>query len=273
MKKRIVSTTLLCAILAACGGSSGSGGATSALAPVATQAPPPAPAVEINYRADLVPLLAGSYSGDCSQPPAVAPVTATVLVTAEGAVTSTGVSGNLLGTDVGMNFSKQFDSSAGPAFSFGATIGVDTFGLFIQNQNGDPLRGEIKTYSGASVVACKNAAATAKLTAKSLFSPIEKYFSAPARDLNCIVAGSNVQTLRYQVQNGELKLGGETFSLTAGLKSESVLVGPLAAIGALNYLIETPDGRSLMLVLDRFGALSQVSAKSGTGATYSCTPL
>jgi hypothetical protein len=267
MKKKIILTLLLCAILAACNrGNSSSNGATPASAP--------APTAEINYRADLIPLIVGSYSGECSKPPSIEPLVATVLVKADGTVTSTGVSGNLLGKDVGLNFSKQFASNAIPSFSFGGTtIESDTFGLFLKGQNGDSVSGDVQTYSGSSSVVCTHSADTAKLGTKSIFSPIEKYLTAPARDLNCVVNGNKVETVRYQVLNGGAILGGETYSFTTGLKSEAVLVGPLAAVGDLNYLVEMLDGRSLMLVLDKFGSLLMVSTKSGTGAAYSCTPL
>jgi hypothetical protein len=267
MKKRIILTFLLCAILVACDrGSSSSSGATPALAS--------APTAEINYRADLVPLIVGSYTGECSKPPSIEPVVATVLVKADGAVNSTGISGNLLGKDVGLNFSKQFESNAVQSFSFGGTtIGSGTFGLFLKGQTGDSGSGDVQTYSDSSSVVCTHSADTAKLGTKSIFSPIEKYLTAPARDMNCIVNGNKVETVRYQVLNGGANLGGEIYPFTTGLKSEAVLVGPLAAVGELNYLVEMLDGRSLMLVLDKFGALLMVSTKSGTGATYSCTPL
>lgn len=275
MKKRLSSTTLLCILLTACGGSGSSGSAAPAPAP--TPAPPvaatPAPAVAINYRADLVPLLVGSYSGDCSQPPALAPVAATISVGTDGTVNSMSGSGNLLGNDVGLNFSRQSDSNGVQGFAFSGTIGFDTFGLILKGQSGAQAQGDVTTYSGSSSVVCKNSTDAGKLAAKSPFSPIEKYLTAPARDLSCIVGGSNVQTLRYQVLNGGATLGGETYPLTTGLKSQGVLVGPIAAIGELNYLVETLDNRSLLVVLDKFGALLQVSAKSGAGASYSCTPV
>ena len=279
MQKRLSSTTLVCVLLAACGGSSSSGSAAPAPASTATPAPTtaaaatPAPAVAINYRADLVPLLVGSYSGDCSQPPALAPVATTISVGTDGTVNAISGSGNLLASDVGLNFSKQSDTSGVQGFVFSATLGFDTFGLIFKGQAGAQAQGDVTSYSGTSSVVCKNSTDAGKLATKSPFSPIEKYLTAPARDLSCIVGVSNVQTLRYQVLNGAATLGGESYPLTSGLKTQGVLIGPVAAIGELNYLVETLDGRSLMVVLDKFGALVQVSAKSGAGATYSCNPV
>ncbi len=175
-----------------------------------------------------------------------------------------------MGSDVSLNFSRQFNSGGIQSFVFAGTIGYDTFGLILQRHVGDPM-GDAQTYSGASFVTCKNSADLTKLATKSLFSPIEKYFAAPTRDINCIVNGRTVQAVRYQVLNGGAKLGGETYSFATGMKSEAVLADP--TLGELNYMVDMLDGRSVNMILDKFGTLLSVNFKSGIGAAYSCTPL
>lgn len=264
MRVAIVLTSSLALLLSGCG--SGTSTGTAAVSVVKPK---------INYRPDLVPLIVGSYSGECKTSENV-PVTATVTVTAQGmGKTTTGVSVSLVESSDTHHllFSRDFRSDGrSKAASFVSYRVNDNSNLSLVTDSEIASEGNI---AGASIdskgILCRYSPETIALKTKSLVAPVAKFLNSSKKSIFCSTVDKKSEIFQYQVLNGEAKLNDEIFSFTNDLKKETVGVG-LTLGSDLVYAIETRDGRSLNIGIDNKGDLFRVNFVSKTGAQYFCLP-
>ncbi|MDP2369511.1 hypothetical protein [Rhodoferax sp.] len=274
MKTKIVLASVVSALLAGCGG--GGGGESSSVEPPAgTGSEPPVSKVAVSYKAAVLPLFVGSYTGaDCIKLTGGAMAErgpAVVKVGADGMVETIGVSASVLQPTVSMAFSRTLDASGPRDVSYLISEPRNPNGLTLMlAETAQDARTGVYVVNNSLSVNCE-APEAAILKTRSLYGALAKFIDSPRRTVSCtkgIGAAVSLVNASYQVAGGEMKLDDQTRSLTSGLQGEMAVV---PADGGLAYWSQSLDGTALNLTLDPYGNPQNMVGSFGkSGLTYSC---
>lgn len=285
MKTTIWMASVLSITVSACGG----GGSSSAVGqpsvavgtPPAAGMPigPPAASVPVDYKAAVLPLFVGSYSGsDCVKmtgaPGVFTHGPASATVGADGMVVTIGVSKSVLQPTVSMSLSRELGANGPVGAKYLISEDKDPNGLVVlltdtPNSTDQSSNGAL-VLNNAIGVACQGPE-VAILKTKSMYSALAKLIDSPKRTAVCArTSGSTFAALNmvYQTLGGQVRLDDEIYSLTTGLKSESVVV---PSDGGMVYMTNSLDGKTLTLAIDKYGNPQSVVTTAGSaGSNLSC---
>lgn len=232
----------------------------------ATSATRSASKAEINYKARLLPLIVGVYSGECKKLPDSVRADGVVNVGADGRISTAGVQENLLDRDTSFVFSRKLDGNGPVSAKFGGG-GHDKQWAFGLESGVGEVAGAV---TGNTGVECEKSGATPALKGKGLRAPIAQFLVTAPVALGCAKPDNSFQVLNYEVRGADARLGDQAYTFDQGLKTENVTVAN--DDGALTYAMATLDGRSLTIQLDNKGTLTNVNAVVAGGVSYFCTP-
>lgn len=286
MKFEVLLASVLSLTLAACGGggSGSSGGDAPTGEPPGTAiVAPPVSKVLVDYKAAVLPLFVGTYSGaDCAKSTAGGVAgehgPAIVTVGADGRVETIGVSDSVLKPTVAISLTREF----GPGGPIGARYlmseppgsrGLEMMLAETPNGGSAASMGAL-AHSNSLGVYCESPE-VAILKTKSIYGALAKIMDSPKRTVSCArgegaLPVTTLVNVVYQVQDGEVRFDDQVYSLTSGLKAELVTV---PSDGGLMYVSQGLDGRLLSLGFDRFGNAAAASLQSpgaATGTAYAC---
>ncbi len=260
MRTSLVLTSVLAMFLVACGGGASSSG--SAVAAVVT-----APKPIVDFSPAFLSLAVGTYSGACYDSSAlITPLDTALTLTPDFMVKSLGINGSVQGLDVYLSASREFDASGPITASFSlASKGVSLTLEASAAAGGTGIAGG----SNSTTVYCNKVPATAKLMTSSIYAALAKHLDSVKKDLQCTSG-----VMSYELQEGIAKIGDQSYSLYAGLKTELVGIPPILSdkTGLLTYSSTALDGSQFTLLLDHYGDFSFVTLTSKTGVMTSCGP-
>ncbi|WP_157979308.1 hypothetical protein [Rhodoferax ferrireducens] len=273
MKNKIFAASVLGLTLMGCGG--GGGGSADDAPDNTDLVPVPVARPAVSFAKVILPWYVGSYTGtkcvnDMSSLENELPPQ-TLNITADGLISMSGVSANLLDR-TGIEITRKLDASGPLSVSVrNLATATDSYlpHFFL---TGDHLKNGVQVWHfkpGNEVRnRCEESSDVSALVAKPIYPLVHTYIETPPVALTCAASGSFVDAT-YQVLDGVATFNGESYAFESGLKEEFFFVDPS---GQAIYSTKALDGAAFQLALDTYGQTINVLFTSKTGVTSSCVP-
>lgn len=225
-----------------------------------------------SYRANLVPLLAGSYAGNCliargsdaaHLEAAGARVKEKVEVSPAGLVTGTGMQRDLMHGSDTLVFRRTFE--AGKAVSAIAVGGASEPAWTFTLQAGQGDKAQLTGDTGA--IECSELASAVSLREKALWPVVAGFFHAGEGSLSCSQGGAARSRLAIKAGPAGIDVGGQRFAFDQGLSAETA---GFEQGKHLTYAADYDNGAKLVMALERDGKLAQLIAVGQGGQVFDC---
>jgi len=266
MKKLIVGTLALC-LLAACGKPDAQQApAAATLSDADVQAAAARESAEFErgmaakeaaslkrarqYRSALVPMLAGVYSGQCTQGAGMAPDAITV--GADGVVSARQWKHDLMASTGMLTLGRTLERGQ-PVAAYALVDNKDPeWSMAIMSGKEESA---LLSSAGAGIK-CLPVAQAARLRDKPLYPAVAAFFSAGASELICSGVGDLTRaTLAVKAGADGVTLGDRVYSFDKGVTVE--VAGIDASGKSLSFNVEYENGDKVVLGLDAGGKISQ----------------
>jgi hypothetical protein len=263
MKQLLIGACAL-TLLAACG----QRGAETSATPADGSAPAPAADAGASakrvagYKSRLIPLVAGSYGGNCMTMAAPAPKEG-VSISSAGLASAQGWKGDLMGATDLFILSRTVQGATPVSASLMVTATEPAWTLALDsNANGSATFG-----AGDTATMCHEVPQVAALRAKSLYPVLASFFIAGNTSLLCVEALSK-RELAVAAGPAGVSVGGRAFSFERGLTSEMAAVDGNGK--TLTYKVDYEGGDKLSISVDDSGKISELIAVGKGDANYTC---
>jgi hypothetical protein len=218
----------------------------------------------VDYKRVLLPLVAATYAGNCTNKAGVKSQAA-VTIGADGMVTAPGMKGHsIMDADSLLTITRA--TTGGKQTPVGFVAGGDGEAWTVGNTS--PTPNAIMYSDKADGVQCVDTAATTK--GGEVYPLLAKFFSAGARTMKCIDGSLIAKNARIVPAATSLAIGGDSFALVGPGLGEMVIVD--APKGALSFQVGVIDGERVHMLLGRDGLLEAVAVLGGaSGKTINCS--
>jgi hypothetical protein len=213
------------------------------------------------YKRALLPLVVGSYAGECSSQAEGAKSRAAISVAADGTVSAPGMKArSIMEADAIFTVSKEAPSKA---MRFVAGGDTDPWHVSMQ-KTPEPTT---MFASGAAGIQCANQSGA--VPGADIYPLAARFFVAAARSMKCTDGTSIPKTFKIVPAATSVTIGETTYALVRADGTETLTVGTDEK--ALTYQMGVVDGESITIQLDQAGALSVFSALGGPSKKmFSC---
>lgn len=202
-----------------------------------------------DYRARLIPLMTGAYSGQCNQGTTV--VKDAITVSADGVVSARQWKHDLKSSNGKLVLSRTLEAGKPVAASAAVDNRDPEWSVTIMTG-----REEMALISeGTDVMQCASVTGATSLRGHNLYAPVASFFMAGASTLACAAPGDLTRkNMAVKAAADGLTVGERTFSFARGIVAEIVAVN--GDVAAISYGADYDDGTKLVISLDRDGKLS-----------------
>lgn len=259
----------LAVVMTACGGGGAVTGSPADPSPATPSSKP-----LIDYKTPLIAAAAGQYTGECESSVGQ-PVDVVVTIHANGSLSlSTGGTAQINTSWSSAGWSRSFDprDEAAGFFAGHSRQEVGTASVELSAGAVVPMFARI----GDKAVWCRKVAPAAALVQKSSYQAAAQFLDTTKTTLRCLdgLARTDLGLQSYEIQDGNVTILGDTFSLLGPLKKESVAVQGLSPENAhsttLHYIARLADGKELSMFLDAYGDLRALSYSRGPDHLAQC---
>lgn len=219
-----------------------------------------APRRMADVKRQLLPLIAGSYAGECTTKTGAAS-RAGILVSADGRVTAPGMKSRSL-ADAGtmLTFTRESAASNAPGIGF---VGGDEKEGWSVSASG---RHEVSTIfsDGGDAIKCVANEGPSQRRDGALYPVVARAMIAGAGTMQCTEGRrGRPGSYRLTLTQSEASVGGENYSLTDDNAGEMVIADPRES--TLTYQRGVNDGERIVITLDRTGRIGQFAATGYRG--------
>ena len=217
------------------------------------------------YKRSVLPLIAGSYSGDCTDRSG-ATSRAAIVVGADGAVDAPGMKPHHL-LAPGSKLMLSTEAVMGRPEKIVFVAGDDKAGWSVSS-NGKG-RGSTIFTDGDGAFKCENEGTPTPGKAAALYPALAPFFMAAARTMHCTDGTSPARSYKVTPSGAGVTIGDDTFSLTQANAGEMIMLDPAEA--SMHYSYKVIDGDTLAIGIDRRGAINHFTAIGRSRKIYSCS--
>lgn len=216
------------------------------------------------YKRSVLPLIAGSYSGDCSARSG-ATSRAAIVVGPDGAVDAPGMKPHhLLAPGAKLMLSTEAVMGRPEKIVF---VAGDEKAAWTVSSNGRG-RGSTIFSDGDDAFKCENEGTPTPGKAAALYPALAPYFAAAATTMSCTDGTSLPRSYKITPSSAGVTIGDDTFSLTQLNAGEMIVLDPDE--GSMQYSYKVIDGDTLAIGIDRRGAINHFTAMGRARKMYSC---
>lgn len=220
------------------------------------------------YKAALMPLIAGQYGGDCSTRAGDVDG-GSIRLSPDGAVSAPGMaSGSVMTPDSRLSFATE--SVQGEPVRLGFVARDESEDVQVSTSSAN---GELSTtyVNRGDTITCVQARGARRDRMPTAYPALARFFVAGARTMRCTSGKGEPGSFRVTPTTTGVSIGGDSYLLRWENATEVAVVD--ARDAALTYGMEMADGARISMKLDRGGRLHSFSLDGDrSNKAYSCTP-
>jgi hypothetical protein len=223
----------------------------------------------LDYKRAMLPLIAGSYSGACTDKAGVKSLAA-ITVAADGTVSAPGVPPRSM-LDAGAMLSLIRQPSVGAQKPLSFVAGAESPRWAASGYPGSTMGSMFGSEDGAAL-GCEDDS-DAPVKPVPLYPVLARFFAAAATTISCNDGPSLPRPRPFKITPSAtgVSIGSDTVSFLRPNAGETTTAG--GGDNGLIYRLEMLDGETVQMHLDRSGKLSTFSWLGGPGKKmYSCFP-
>lgn len=220
------------------------------------------------YKAALLPLVAGQYGGECSTRSGDIDDGA-IRIGTDGSVSAPGMQqGSVLSDDSRLSFATESVMGTPVRLGFVARDERDDVQVSTSSAGGKLST----TYTnGGDAITCVQSRPARRERMPTAYPALARFFVAGARTMRCSAGASAPGSFRVTPTENGVSIGGDTYLLRWENATEVAVVD--ARDAALTYGMEMADGARIGMKLDRGGRLHSFTlAGDRSNKAYTCTP-
>lgn len=219
----------------------------------------------LQYRGVLIPMVAGVYSGDCTQGAAMVPDAITV--SAAGVASARQWQHDLMASKGMLTLGRTLEKGKPvAAYALADNKDPDWSMAIISGKEESALLG-----SGTNAIKCLPVAQAARLRDKPLYPAVASFFTAASGKLSCAGVGDLTRgTVDVKPGGTGVTVGERTFSFEQGVTGETASID--ASGKALSFNVDYENGDKVAMTIDADGKLSDFMWAAKEKNLF-CTPV